>query len=99
MWWKDIEIFFSHTENEPNLVWIDNIQYKNQKINSYWIPSQQINAWWLTKKPMDYTTQLPKWYKWTAVWFDYEDIRPLYQESPLIKKYKELSQNQYRVAA
>lgn len=99
MWWKDVEIFFSHTENEPDLVWIDNIQYKNQRINSYWVASNQINAWWLTKKPMDYREQCPKWYDWKIYWYDkYMDIRALYQENPLIKKYKELSQ-QSRVAA
>jgi hypothetical protein len=99
MWWKDIEIFFSHTENEPDLIWIDNIQYKNQTINSYWIASKQINAWRLTKKPMDYIKQCPKWYEWKIYDYDkYMDIRPLYQENPLIKKYKELSQ-QYRAAA
>ena len=93
MWWKDVEIFFSHTENEPDLVWIDNIQYKNQRINSYWVASNQINAWWLTKKPMDYREQCPKWYDWKIYWYDkYMDIRALYQENPLIKKYKELSQ-------
>ena len=98
LWWKDIEIFFSHTADEPNLVWMDNIQYKNQQINSYWIAAQQINAWWLTKKPMDYIEQAPKWYKWKTYFDKYMDFRPLYQESPLIKRYKELSQ-QYRVAA
>jgi hypothetical protein len=77
---------------------MDNIQYKNQQINSYWIAAQQINAWWLTKKPMDYIEQAPKWYKWKTYFDKYMDFRPLYQESPLIKRYKELSQ-QYRVAA
>ena len=100
MWWKDIEIFFSHTDDEPDMVWIDNIQYKNQTINSYWIPSQQINAWWLTKKPMDYAKQCPQYEKLDKIWW-YIDIRPLYQENPIIKKYKELKglSQQSRVAA
>lgn len=92
MWWKDVEIFFSHTRKEPDLIWIDNIQYKDQQMNSYWIPAKQINAWWLTKKPMDYPTQCPEYNKLPNAggYSDYKDIRLLYQENPLIKKYKEL---------
>lgn len=102
--WKDVEIFFSSTETEPDLVWIDQIQYKNQDINSYWIAKNQINGGRLTVKPIEYSHQTPIWYKESYKWqkFDggsYIDIRPIYQESPIIKKYKELSQNQYRVAA
>jgi hypothetical protein len=95
--WKDVEIFFSSTETEPDLVWIDQIQYKNQKINSYWLPKDQINGGRLTAKPIEYKHQTPQWYKWRE-FRTYEDIRPIYQESPIIKKYKELSQ-QSRVAA
>ena len=89
---KDIEIFFSYTEKEPNLVWIDNIQYKNQPMNSYWIPAKQINAWWITKKPVEYDELSPtpnRSFPWIGM--RYKDIRSLYQWHPLIKKYKEIS--------
>lgn len=88
---KNVEIFFSYTEKEPDLIWIDNIQYKNQPMNSYWIPAKQINAWWLTKKPVDYFCQCPNPDKdFPSIGFQYKDIRSLYQWHPLIKKYKEL---------
>jgi hypothetical protein len=87
---KDVEIFFSHTEKEPDLVWIDSIQYKNQLMNSYWIPAKQINAWWITKKPVDYFCQCPNNGDFPCIGMRYRDIRSLYQWHPLIKKYKEL---------
>ena len=97
MEWEDIEIFFSSTEDEPEKVRIDQIQYKDQKINSYWIASKQINWGLLTAKPIEYDHQTPKEY-WksyfeTGEWKRYGgyiDIRPIYQWSPIIKKYKEL---------
>ena len=93
--WKDIEIFFSSTKNEPNLARIDQVQYKDQEVNSYWIASKQINWWLLTAKPIDYIHQTPKeWAKQhdlERIAWSYVDIWPIYQESPLIKKYKELA--------
>ena len=92
--WKLVNIFFSRAIDEPNLVWIDDIQYSNSEINSFWITKKSINAVPLVWKPCDYWHQTP--YNDVknpekSVWYwSYADIRDLYQDNPIIKHYKKL---------
>ncbi len=90
LWNKDIEVYFSSLESQPDLVWIDQIAYKDQMVNSFGVSAEQINAGWLTKKPIDYSSQSPKDLPYAGNYQDYVDLRILYQENPLIKRYKEL---------
>lgn len=87
---KKVNVHFAHAKNSPNKVWIDNIVYSDAKINSFWIYDKQINAWPLVAKPIDYNSQVPIDFRshrpiW---WSSYIDIRDLYQENPIIKRYK-----------
>ena len=93
--WRDVDIYFSRSEKDsPNKVRIENIVYSDAKINSFWLYNEQINGWPLVAKPMDYATssarQVPVKRNGTRYW-SYMDIRDLYQENPIIKKYKELA--------
>ena len=98
--WKDINIYFAHEKNDPqNRVRVEEVRYTDAQINSFWIYDKQINASPLTWKPIDYTQQVPTDMQWNQkIWTNYIDIRDLYQENPIIMKYKELYQ-QYRAAA
>ena len=88
---KPIDIHFARSrDNFPEKIWIDNIIYSDARINSFWTYDKQINAAPLTAKPIEYISQSPKdMQKWHQVFWSYVDIRDLYQETPLIKKYKE----------
>ena len=89
--WEVVLINFSYAEDTPDLVWIDEIGYENASLNSFWIKDRQINASPLTWKPLDYDSQVPwdAWKRFKKYW-KYYDVRPLYQENPIIKKYKNL---------
>ena len=92
--WKLVNISFSRVKDEPNLVWIDDIQYSNAEINSFWIIKNSINAVPLVWKPCDYWHQTPyndEENPEKNVWYwSYADIRDLYQDNPIIKHYKKL---------
>ena len=89
--WTDVDIYFWRSRKDsPNKVRIENIVYADAKINSFWLYDNQINAWPLVAKPIDYRSQLPKDWNWVNYW-EYADIRDLYQENPIIKRYKELA--------
>lgn len=98
--WKLINILFSKTEKEPNKVWIQEIQYADAKVNSFWIINNPINAAPLTWKPIEYWDNTP-YLADVGFWsdtdtevsfrnWDYVDIRQLYQDNPIIKHYKKL---------
>lgn len=90
----DIELHFWHAVNDnPNSVFIIRWDYLEWDVNSFGIKSKQLNLWPLWAKPIDYTSQVP--IDWMSNNFkrygeNYVDIRPLYQEMPLIKSYKEM---------
>ena len=87
-----INVHFANSRhNCPEKIRIDDITYPNAKINSFWTYDRQINAAPLTAKPIEYASQSPKWMElWHQVFEWYVDIRDLYQETPLIKKFKEI---------
>ncbi len=104
--WKDLDFSFAKVKNDPqNRVRIEEVNYADAKVSSFWIYNKQINAAPLTWKPIDYANerhwQVPKDQNWTRYWWTYMDIRDLYQENPIIKRFKELSQidNTYTSAA
>ena len=90
----DIELHFWHAVNDnPNSVFIIRWDYLEWDVNSFGIRSKQLNLWPLWAKPIDHTSQVP--IDWMSNNFKrygekYVDIRPLYQEMPLIKSYKEM---------
>lgn len=97
--WKEIDITFANSAtNNPNLVWVENIEFTNSKINSYWFSSETINAWLLTTKPIEYYSQMPKWVRLQSLnrevelvsYDDYVDIRDIIQWNPLIQAYKSI---------
>lgn len=92
--WKDVEIVFAKSKNNPDLVWVEDIRYKDVKVNSFWFSSEKIEGWLLTAKPIEYTSQLPKWFRYDnnlKQYGSYTDIRELIQWNPLIKEYKKQS--------
>jgi hypothetical protein len=89
--WESILVYFSKSEKD-NKVWIENVTYLDAKINSFWTYDKQINASPLTAKPIDYKSQAPSDLSSKSYWSDYIDIRDLYQENPIIRKYKELAE-------
>lgn len=88
-----IDIHFAKSRsNNPEKVWIDGMTYPNAKINSFWTHDRQINAAPLTLKPIEYISQSPKWMElWHQTFEWYVDIRDLYQENPLIRRFKEIT--------
>ena len=88
-----INIHFARSRNNhPEKVWIDDMTYPNVKINSFWTYNRQINAAPLTAKPIEYRLQSPKRMEENYQTFGgYVDIRDLYQENPIIVKFKEIS--------
>ena len=94
--WKDVEFHFAKAYNSPDKVWIENITYADQALNSWWLPTEQINAWPLIAKPIDYADQCPLTDKNNDnlipyINETYRDIRNLYQWNPIIKKFKQIS--------
>lgn len=88
-WWHTIEVVFAHNARNPELLWVEDIRLKLDKMNSYWIKINQINWWILTTKPLEYDTQVPDSVNKQATHYDeYVDIRPYIQENPLIKTFK-----------
>ncbi len=89
--WKNIEIVFAKSLNDrPDLVWIEDIRFKDNNINSFWFSTKKIKWWWLTTKPLEYIQQVPLWVRRDLQmkgW--YIDIREIYQTNPLIKAYKQ----------
>lgn len=94
--WNFVNIFFSRAEKKPNEVWIDEVQYADAEINSFWIIKKSINAAPLTWKPYEYDKQSPyiNYRKWVnpkpSYSGKYVDVRYLYQDNPIIKHYKKL---------
>ena len=90
----DIELHFWHAVNDnPNSVFIIRWDYAEWDVNSFGIRSNQLNLWPLCAKPIDYTSQAPidrMSNNFKRYGRKYVDIRPLYQEMPLIKSYKEM---------
>ena len=93
--WKDVEILFAKSQENPDLVWVEDIRYKDTEMNSFWFSSEKIEWWLLTAKPIEYTTQIPKWFRYNnnlqrygSGPSEYTDIRELMQWNPLIQSYK-----------
>ncbi len=97
--WEKVEVIFARSSNDPNLVWVENIRYIEESINSYGFSNRKINGWLLTTKPLEYTSQIPRSIKNSRIlkeyWWDnwdghflYSDIRELIQWNPLIQSYK-----------
>ena len=92
--WKKVHIhFWSSEKNKPEKIWIDNITYADDEANSFWIYKNPINGAPLVAKPTEYYDQSPNFWMrrmefklsgWNM------DIRDIYQDNPIIKKYKEL---------
>jgi hypothetical protein len=99
--WKDLDFSFAKVKNDPqNRVRVEEVNYADAKVSSFWIYDKQINAAPLTWKPIDYASQVPIDMQWNQIiWWSYIDIRNLYQENPLIKKFKEISQQQFMMTA
>ena len=92
--WVDLDFHFSRAINSPDKVRIENVVYSDAKINSFWVYDKQINAWPLVAKPVDYNTQCPNTNNndlMPMVSEIYRDIRGLYQENTIIKKFKKIS--------
>jgi len=85
-----VDIHFARSADDPSKVRIANVLQSDAKINSFWVYDKQLNAGALVAKPIDYTQQLPWLYSWKEYGNNYEDIRDLYQEMPIIKSYKKL---------
>ena len=99
--WKDLDFSFAKVKNDPqNRVRIEEVNYADAKVSSFWIYDKQVNAAPLTWKPIDYTRQVPR-DRYGSTYWKYMDIRDLYQGNPIIKRFKELSQidNTYTRAA
>ncbi len=90
--WEPIQIKFWYTADKPNLPWVEDIVFKNGNwINSFWFKKRPIHWWLLTTKPLEYTSQLPKWFRFInpyKKYKNYSDIRELIQSNPLIQAYK-----------
>ena len=86
---QDVNIHFGHAvNNDPNSVFIIRWDFADSKLNTFWIPSKQLNLGPLVAKPLDYIVQAPRGRQYLKDYGDYVDIRPLYQNTPLIKQYK-----------
>lgn len=91
-WNQPVELYFARTQDNPDLIWIEDIQFTNSPINSFWIKKEAINWWLLTNKPLQYIHHVPsclaEYYKWEAIDDMYCDIRPFIQENPIIRAFK-----------
>lgn len=89
---KSVEVIFAHAANNPDLVWIENIVFRDSPLNSHGIPTQQVDGGLLTAKPLDYWDQVPTSIENIADKYgkDYRDIRPYIQLNPLIVRFKQL---------
>lgn len=104
---ESIDVVFAMAEDNPFLVWVENICFANETINSYGIPACSISAGILTAKPVDYTDQIPnsiiydskRYYPPGVTHYSYTDIREYMQQNPLIVKFKELYRNEQNVYA
>lgn len=94
---KRVEVIFAHTADKPDLVWVENIIFKDTPLNSHGIPSEQIDAGLLVAKPLEYTSQVPDSVAYAAEKYNgrqYSDIRPYLQSNPLIVRFKQLQSYQ-----
>ncbi|MBP9780243.1 hypothetical protein KBD33_06550, partial [Candidatus Gracilibacteria bacterium] len=88
---KPIEVTFAHAADNPDLMWIENIVFRDSPLNSHGIPTQQVDGGLLTAKPLEYWNQVPKKIKNEGIVYgDYRDIRPYIQLNPLIVRFKQL---------
>ena len=86
---QDVNIHFGHAvNNDPNSVFVIRWDFAASKLNTFWIPSKQLNLGPLVAKPLDYIVQAPRGRQYLKDYGEYVDIRPLYQNTPLIKQYK-----------
>ena len=86
---QDVNIHFGHAvNNDPNSVFVIRWDFADSKLNTFWVPSKQLNLGPLVAKPLDYRVQAPRGRQDLKDYGDYVDIRPLYQNTPLIKQYK-----------
>ena len=86
---QDVNIHFGHAvNNDPNSVFVIRWDFADSKLNTFWIPSKQLNLGPLVAKPLDYIVQAPRGRQDLKDYGEYVDIRPLYQNTPLIKQYK-----------
>ena len=86
---QDVNIHFGHAvNNDPNSVFVIRWDFADSKLNTFWIPSKQLNLGPLVAKPLDYIVQAPRGRQDLKDYGEYVDIRPLYQNAPLIKQYK-----------
>ena len=94
--WKYLDFYFAKVKNDPvNRVRIEEVSYPEAKITSFWIYNKTINAAPLTWKPIEYSIHVPDDMKWNIKfpWSKYIDIRDLYQQNPLIKRFKKISKS------
>lgn len=87
------EIEWAIASDTNNRVWIDRIQFsgKNLSITSYGTSSQIIDSGFLTTKPLEYTHQcrhMRQGIDYTPFNNTYNDLSPLLDQFPLLKKYK-----------
>jgi hypothetical protein len=89
---KPIEVTFAHAADNPDLMWIENIVFRDSPLNSHGIPTQQVDGGLLTAKPLDYLDQVPISIENIADKYGkkYRDIRPYIQLNPLIVRFKQL---------
>ena len=88
---KPVEVIFAHAADNPDLMWIENIVFRDSPLNSHGIPTQQVDGGLLTAKPLEYWNQVPKKIKNEGIVYgDYRDIRPYIQLNPLIVRFKQL---------
>lgn len=87
--WKPIEITYARSaSNEPDLIWVESINFANSEISSLWIDKEKINWGILTAKPLEYPSQTPDYIrnsKTSKMYWGYYDIRGSIQSNPLIK--------------
>lgn len=89
--WKNIDFHFARVKDDPlNRVRIEQLTYADAKLTSFLVYDKQINAAPLTWKPIEYVIWVPyDMYKNERIkGSDYIDIRDLYQENIIIKRFK-----------
>jgi len=94
---QSIEWHMAH--DSQGRVWVDRINFQNDKYNSYGVVSNLIHSGILTSKPIDYTVQIDRVLKYpilAGAFSDYSDITPLIDRMGPIKKFRQQRNIQHR---
>lgn len=94
---KSVEWHMAH--DSQGRVWVDRINFQNDKYNSYGVVSNLIHSGILTSKPIDYTVQIDRVLKYpilAGAFSDYSDITPLIDRMGPIKKFRQQRNIQHR---